>query len=189
MKFETIVARLVVFFLVSAAMACETDYEQNPQGACGVRLDYFDSEPDGPYNCHDDWFETMCNEYDDVFHPHSTCAELGYNFCCETDILQYRFKTFSDAQWYDMLYNPRGTALNCADNPITCLEPQNDDNDNNGDNTDECSRDSQCGSREECRSGRCVRVECTTDSHCGSCERCSDNVCRDCGEGPYGCYC
>ena len=31
--------------------------------------------------------------------------------------------------------------------------------------------------------------ECRTDYNCGSCERCSDGVCRDCGSGPYGCYC
>jgi hypothetical protein len=54
---------------------------------------------------------------------------------------------------------------------------------------DECNSDSDCGYKQECSGGSCVSVECTSDSHCGSCERCSDNVCRDCGEGPYGCYC
>ncbi|MBI2339016.1 MAG: hypothetical protein HYU99_01425, partial [Deltaproteobacteria bacterium] len=31
--------------------------------------------------------------------------------------------------------------------------------------------------------------ECDSDSDCGTCERCSDGTCRDCGEGPFGCYC
>lgn len=31
--------------------------------------------------------------------------------------------------------------------------------------------------------------ECDSDSDCGTCERCSDGSCRDCGEGPFGCYC
>ena len=54
---------------------------------------------------------------------------------------------------------------------------------------DECDSDSDCGYKEECRSGQCVEVECTSSSQCGTCERCSDNVCRSCGSGPYGCYC
>jgi hypothetical protein len=58
-----------------------------------------------------------------------------------------------------------------------------------GGSDDECNSDSDCGYKKECRSGSCYTLECTSDSHCGSCERCSDNVCRDCGEGPYGCYC
>lgn len=58
-----------------------------------------------------------------------------------------------------------------------------------GGSTSECTFNSSCPSRHVCRSGRCVRVECTSSSHCGSCSRCSDNVCRACGSGPYGCYC
>jgi hypothetical protein len=53
----------------------------------------------------------------------------------------------------------------------------------------ECTFNSSCPSRHVCRSGRCVRVECTSNSHCSGCQRCSDNVCRSCGSGPYGCYC
>lgn len=52
-----------------------------------------------------------------------------------------------------------------------------------------CTSNSDCGYREICKSGKCVTVECTSSAQCGSCYRCSENTCRYCGKGPYGCYC
>ncbi|HLC79546.1 MAG TPA: hypothetical protein VJG83_03890 [archaeon] len=54
---------------------------------------------------------------------------------------------------------------------------------------DECSTNSDCGYKQVCEFGECVSVECTNSAQCGTCQRCSDNMCRSCGYGPYGCYC
>ncbi len=53
---------------------------------------------------------------------------------------------------------------------------------------DACSSNSDCGSRQRCRSGKCVTVECTSDYQCKGCSRCSDNQCVSCGYGVAG-YC
>ena len=51
-----------------------------------------------------------------------------------------------------------------------------------------CSTNSDCGSKQRCKSGKCVTVECTSDYNCKGCARCSDNRCVSCGYGTAG-YC
>ena len=54
---------------------------------------------------------------------------------------------------------------------------------------DECSSNSDCGYKERCKIGTCVKVECTNDGQCSGCRECSSYRCVSCGQGPYGCYC
>ncbi|MDO8538754.1 MAG: hypothetical protein Q7S21_07800 [archaeon] len=69
------------------------------------------------------------------------------------------------------------TSTSCS---VDCAAPSNED---------ECNSNSDCEYKEICRGGNCIAVECTTKSQCGSCESCSENTCRSCGSGPFGCYC
>jgi len=87
--------------------------------------------------------------------------------------------------------NPFESASNVK--PLgTCTAPEessSSSSSSSGSSGPECTTDSDCRSRQRCPSGRCVTVECTSDRHCGCCSRSSNNVCRSCGSGPYGCYC
>lgn len=182
--------------------ACEeTDDVQEPRGACIWTWDHHGAYADGPEYCRV-VFESTCADPEERFLEGSTCDQAGFDFCCETEFSGYRFRSMSDAAWYDELSDPAGNYEDCASNQVTCEDETSDldeaeegdadsdaDGDGDGGDDDSCTSSSSCGSREACRSGRCVSVECTSDSHCGSCSRCTENTCRDCGSGPYGCYC
>ena len=184
-------AALAVAGLACIGVACEDeDFEMARDGACTNQWDHFDEHPEGPLYC-SETIDSACTTTDSEFYEDTSCGSLGYDFCCETEFSSYRFQSQSDAQWYDELSDPAGSYANCADNPVPCEDEDMVEEDADGEDgdADECTSNSSCGSRKTCQSGRCVSVECTSDSHCGSCSRCSSNVCRDCGSGPYGCYC
>jgi hypothetical protein len=58
-----------------------------------------------------------------------------------------------------------------------------------GGGEDECSSNSDCGSKYKCVAGRCEPAQCTSDVHCSGCNHCVNTYCVPCLEGPYGCTC
>ena len=164
--------------VLSLGAACSTDSAPSvPEGSCILPT----NRGEGPTYCRDDTSDGyLCMD----FRSDVSCRSRGFDYCCwsSSGDVRFQFQSAEDVDDWESIYGEQCGVRQgaCGSSSGTDAGPGT---------TDECRWDSDCRSREVCRSGICRRVECTSDSHCGNCERCSDNVCRDCGSGPFGCYC
>ena len=165
-------------FLVSASCSGPSDRPQPALGSCVLPT----NGSNGPSYCRDN---QQNYELCITFSTTSTCAALGYDYCCREGSTVWQWSSQADAVRHDEIYGE-----SCASNPVSCTGTSQP-NGSGGSSTSspECTSDSSCSSQHRCKSGKCVLVECTSDAHCGSCERCSSDACVYCGMGPYGCYC
>ena len=102
--------------------ACTTSESSAPaaqRGACTTKWDRQGALSDGPLYCAV-MYGDVCSRHGDTFYPNQTCTELGYGFCCKTSLSSYRFRSKSDADWYDELSDPDKAYDDCGASQVTC---------------------------------------------------------------------
>ncbi len=178
MKMGTKCGSFFIFMLICVCCGDDTQIEEAVRGACVLETD----DGHGPNYCKDDspHFSSCVD-----FLQNGSCEELGYDFCCVpySGATAWHFLDESEAARAQEL-----EISNCIEERTSC-STSTDREDSEVSEEDECRTNYDCPSRRVCKSGECVQVDCTNDAHCADCYRCSDNVCRYCGVGPYGCYC